>query len=89
MKRSCGLFTNIAPLYSRSLWYELDASENIDYFFYSSRVGFSGIKTIDINESKIYNQNGKLNWFFLKNIFIKHLIFYQIRINSNMFKNQL
>lgn len=77
MKKSCGLFTNIAPLYSRSLWYELDASENIDYFFYSSRVGFSGIKTIDINESKIYNQNGKLNWFFLKNILIKHLIFYQ------------
>ena len=77
MKRRCGLFTNIAPLYSRSLWYELDASESIDYFFYSSKVGFSGIKTIDINESKIYNQSGKLKWFFLKNILIKHLIFYQ------------
>jgi glycosyltransferase involved in cell wall biosynthesis len=77
MKKNCGLFTNIAPLYSRSLWYELDASEKINYYFYSSRNGFSGIKTIDINEAKSYNKNGKLNWFFLKNILFKHYIFYQ------------
>ena len=82
MKKSCGLFTNIAPLYSRSLWYELASSENVNYFFYSSRVGFSGIKTIDINESGFVNENGKLNWFFLNNIFVKNILFYQTGIIS-------
>ena len=82
MKRTCGFFTNIAPLYSRSLWYELSASKVVDYFFYSSRYGFSGIKTIDINESKFVNENGKLNWSFLKNIFINNILIYQIGIIS-------
>ena len=70
MKPTCGIFTNIAPLYSRSLWYEFSSSENVEYSFYSSRIGYSGIKTIDIYESKSVSINGKLNWFFLRNIFI-------------------
>jgi glycosyltransferase involved in cell wall biosynthesis len=78
MKKSCGLFTNIAPLYSRPLWYELSSSEIIDYHFYSSKSGFSGIKTIDINESRFINENGKLNWLFLRNIGIGNILFYQI-----------
>ncbi len=77
MRPKCGIFTNIAPLYSRSLWYELSSSENVEYFFYSSRNGYSGIKTIDINESKSVSINGKLNWFFLRNIFIKHVLVFQ------------
>jgi glycosyltransferase involved in cell wall biosynthesis len=86
MKKSCGFFTNIAPLYSRPLWYELSASKEVDYFFYSSRYGFSGIKTIDVNESKYVNGNGKLNWQFLKNILIKNILFWQIGIISECFK---
>jgi glycosyltransferase involved in cell wall biosynthesis len=82
MKKTCGFFTNIAPLYSRSLWYELSSSKVVDYFFYSSRYGFSGIKTIDINESKFVNENGKLNWSFLKNIFIYNILIYQTGIIS-------
>lgn len=82
MKVSCGIFTNIAPLYSRPLWYQLASSENVDYCFYSSQNGFSGIKTIDINESKSINCDGKLNWFFLKNLFIKNFLFYQTGIIS-------
>ncbi|MCE5344861.1 MAG: glycosyltransferase [Bacteroidales bacterium] len=86
MKIKCGFFTNIAPLYSRPLWYQLSESDKVDYFFYSSRYGFSGIKTIDINESKSENENGKLNWFFLKNLFIKNLVFYQAGIISKCLK---
>jgi len=83
MKKSCGIFTNIAPIYSRPLWYELSISKNVDYFFYSSRTGFSGIKTIDINESKFYNNHGKLNWRFLKNMYIKNILFFQTGIIRN------
>ena len=82
MRPKCGIFTNIAPLYSRSLWYELSSSENIEYFFYSSRNGYSGIKTIDINESKSVSIDGKLNWFFLRNIFIKHILVFQTGLIS-------
>jgi len=82
MKKSCGIFTNIAPIYSKPLWYELASSEKVDYFFYSSRSGFSGIKTIDINESEFYNSNGKLKWHFLKNIYIKDILVFQTGIIS-------
>ncbi len=86
MKKSCGFFTNIAPLYSRALWYELSASKEVEYYFYSSRYGFSGIKTMDINESKFANENGKLNWQFLKNIIIKNILFWQIGLISKCLK---
>lgn len=86
MKKSCGIFTNIAPLYSKPLWYGLAASKNVDYTFYSSQYGFSGIITIDINESKFVNRKGKLNWFFLKNIFIKNILVYQTGIISKCLK---
>lgn len=82
MKPTCGIFTNIAPLYSRSLWYELSSSKNVEYSFFSSRNGFSGIKTIDINESKYVTSSGKLNWHFLRNIFIKDLLVFQTGIIS-------
>lgn len=82
MKKRCAIFTNIAPLYSRSLWYDLASSKYIDYTFYSSRKGFSGIKTIDINESKTVNKKGGLNWYFLKNIFIRNILIYQSGIIS-------
>lgn len=86
MKKRCAVFTNIAPLYSRSLWYELTSSKNIEYSFYSSNHGFSGIKTIDINESKIVNQKGGLEWYFLKNIFIGNILIYQSGIISKCLK---
>jgi glycosyltransferase involved in cell wall biosynthesis len=86
MKKSCGFFTNIAPLYSRPLWYELSASKEVDYFFYSSKYGFAGIETIDLNESKFVNPIGKLNWRFLKNILIKNILFWQIGIISKCLK---
>jgi glycosyltransferase involved in cell wall biosynthesis len=86
MKYRSAIFTNIAPLYSRSLWYKLSSSENIDYSFYSSGKGFSGIKTIDINESKTINQKGLLNWFFLKNFFIGRILVYQSGIISKCLK---
>jgi glycosyltransferase involved in cell wall biosynthesis len=82
MKKSCGLFTNIAPLYSRALWYELSRSQVIDYTFYSSKKGFSGIRTIDINESRWINRKGELNWLFLKNLFFKNILFFQTGIIS-------
>jgi len=86
MKRTCGIFTNIAPLYSKPLWYELAASKNVNYTFYSSRSGFSGIKTIDINESKNINANGRLNWFFLKSIFIRNALVFQFGLIAKCFK---
>ena len=86
MKYRSAIFTNIAPLYSRSLWRKLSSSENIDYSFYSSDVGFSGIKTIDINESKAINLKGSLDWFFLKNYFIGRLLVYQTGIISKCLK---
>ena len=86
MKPRCAIFTNIAPLYSKALWYQLTSSENIEYSFYSSSHGFSGIKTIDINESKIVNQKGGLEWYFLKNIFIGNILIYQSGIISKCLK---
>jgi len=82
MKKSCGFFTNIAPLYSRPLWYQLSESEKVDYSFYASPCGFSGIKTIDSNESKFANNKGKLEWFFLKNVLFRNVLLYQFGIIS-------
>jgi len=73
----CGLFTNVAPLYSRPLWDELVESDKVRYFFYSSKKGFSGIKTIDPGESKETNENGKYNWSFLSNIYIGKMLIFQ------------
>jgi glycosyltransferase involved in cell wall biosynthesis len=86
MKKSCGIFTNIAPFYSKPLWYALSSSKKVDYFFYSSARGFSGIKTIDTNESKYANKGGNLNWLFLKNILIGNIIIYQTKIISYCLK---
>lgn len=77
-RRKCGLFTNIAPLYTRPFWDELVESDKVSYFFYSSKRGFSGIKTIDPNESKEINEKGKFNWFFLRNIYLGRVLIYQI-----------
>ena len=86
MKKQCAVFTNIAPLYSRSLWYDLASSKNINYSFYSSGSGYSGIKTIDINESKIVNQKSGLEWYFLKNFFIGNVLIYQSGIIAKCLK---
>lgn len=82
MKPVCAVFTNVAPLYSRPLWYQLASSPNIDYVFYSSKNGFGGIKTIDISESNSVSENGNLKWGFLKNILIGNIIVWQTGIIS-------
>ena len=82
MKKSCGIFTNIAPIYSRPLWYELTSSKEVDYSFYSSRSGFAGIKTIDINESEFINPDGIFKWQFLKNIYFRKILLFQCGIIS-------
>lgn len=82
MKITCGIFANIAPLYSKPLWYELAASTNVNYTFYSGRNGYSGIKTIDVNESKSIDPEASLDWYFLTNIIIKNRIVYQTGIIS-------
>jgi glycosyltransferase involved in cell wall biosynthesis len=82
MKIACGIFANIAPLYSKPLWCELAASTNVSYTFYSSGAGYSGIKTIDVNESKCINPEALLDWHFLTNIIVKNRIIYQKGIIS-------
>jgi glycosyltransferase involved in cell wall biosynthesis len=82
MKITCGIFANIAPLYSKPLWCELTASTNISYTFYSSGKGYSGIKTIDVNESKCIDPKALLDWHFLTNIIVKNRIIYQKGIIS-------
>jgi glycosyltransferase involved in cell wall biosynthesis len=82
MKISCGIFANIAPLYSKPLWYELASSKNVKYTFYSSAEGYSGIKTINVNESKCIDPNALLDWYFLTNIIVKDRIIYQKGIIS-------
>jgi glycosyltransferase involved in cell wall biosynthesis len=78
MKISCGIFANIAPLYSQPLWKELSNSEKVDYYFYSSRSGYSSIKTIDIKESRSLSKSGSFNWYFLKNIYFRNILIYQL-----------
>ncbi|MBK7132479.1 MAG: hypothetical protein IPH69_06555 [Bacteroidales bacterium] len=86
MKVSCGIFANIAPLYSKPLWYQLAASTKIHYTFYSSGEGYSGIKTIDVYESKCNNPKALLDWHFLTNIVLKNRIIYQKGIISECMK---
>lgn len=78
MKIRCAIFTNIAPLYTRPLWLKLSNSSYVNYDFFSSREGFSGIKTIDTNESRYINKEAKFNWSFLRNIYIRNILIYQI-----------
>lgn len=80
MKITCGIFANIAPLYSEPLWKELSNSENVDYYFYSSSKGYSSIKTIDITKSRSVNKSGSFNWYFLKNIYIRSILIYQLGV---------
>ena len=77
MKITCGIFANIAPLYSKPLWYELAASKNINYTFYSGGEGYSGIKTIDLYESKSLDPNALLDWHLFTNIVVKNRIVFQ------------
>jgi glycosyltransferase involved in cell wall biosynthesis len=81
-KRLCGLFTNIAPLYTRPLWKELVSSERIKYTFYTSATGYSGIKVIDIQESKNLNCTAEFDWFFLRNVYLKNILIYQVGVVS-------
>jgi glycosyltransferase involved in cell wall biosynthesis len=78
VKITCGIFANIAPLYSEPLWRELSNSDSVDYYFYSSRTGYSSIKTIDIKESRSLVKSGSFNWNFLKNIYIRSILIYQV-----------
>lgn len=82
MKPVCAIFTNVAPMYSRPLWYQLTSSPNVEYVFYSSENGFDGIKTIDISESNSVSEKGTLKWFFIKNILIGNIIVWQTGIIS-------
>jgi glycosyltransferase involved in cell wall biosynthesis len=76
-KKHCGIYTNIAPLYTQPLWDELITSEYIDYTFYSSKYGFNGIPSIDFNESCFISNNGKYKWRFLKNVYLGRLLIFQ------------
>ena len=88
MKYQAAIFTNIAPHYSRSLWYRLSSSDKVDYSFYSSAKGFCGIKTLDIQESATINPDGLLRWYFLKNVLIgPRLIFQSGIISKCIFTN--
>lgn len=77
--KKCGLFTNIAPLYTRPLWIELSSSGEVEYTFYSSRNGFSGIKTIDIKESDLF-PSGIFKWRFLRNVYAGNLLVFQFGV---------
>jgi glycosyltransferase involved in cell wall biosynthesis len=88
MKKSCGLFTNIAPLYTRPLWIELNSSAQIDYTFYSSGEGFSGIRSIDKMESLIVSDKGVFDWKFVKNIYAGKILVYQSGIIPFFLKTQ-
>lgn len=80
-KMTCGIFTNIAPLYTRPLWIELLKSEDIEYSFYSSKSGFAGIKTIDNLEKD------KFRWYFLKNLYFKKKVIFQIGLISSCIRS--
>ena len=78
MKNSCGLFTNIAPLYSKPLWLKLSSSVNVVYYFFTSPTGFSGIRVINVKESILLNNKTGFNWYFLKNLYIGNILVYQL-----------
>jgi len=78
--RTCGLFSNIAPLYTKPLWRELNADEEIRYYFYTDPKGFAGIKVIDPFESKKSEGDSGFNWYFLRNIYFNDILIYQSRI---------
>ena len=78
MKISCGIFTNIAPLYSKPLWNELNNSDKINYFFYSAKKGYNSIRTIDPSESRSLNHPAPFAWYFLRNIYLKNVLVFQV-----------
>ncbi len=78
--RICGLFSNIAPLYTWSLWRELDASEEVKYCFYTDDKGYAGIEVIDPGESKVVKNDSGFSWYFLHNIYFRDILIYQTGI---------
>lgn len=76
--RTCGLFSNIAPTYTRPLWRELSDSPVVKYSFYTSAKGYAGIKVIDPGESKVINKVSGFDWHFLRNIYINNILIYQV-----------
>jgi glycosyltransferase involved in cell wall biosynthesis len=78
IKKSCGLLSNIAPIYLRPLWKELSGSSKVDYYFYTSAKGYSGIEVIDLNESFYVNKVSGFRWRFLRNIYISDVLVYQV-----------
>ena len=87
VKIKCGVFSNIAPLYIRPLWCELNNSKKINYSFITSSHGFSGIKTIDPKESRDLVPGAAFNWHFIKNILIRNVLIYQPGLIKRVFKN--
>lgn len=86
-KIKCGVFSNIAPLYIRPLWYELNNSKKVSFSFITSSHGFSGIKTIDPKESKDVVPDAIFNWHFIKNILVKNILIYQPGLIKKVLKN--
>lgn len=85
--KKCGIFTNIAPLYTRPFWIELSSSGEVEYTFYSSRNGFSGIKTIDIKESYLF-PSGIFKWRFVRNMYAGSVLVFQFGVISKfLFSN--
>lgn len=82
--KKCGVFTNIAPLYTRPFWIELSSSDEVEYTFYSSKFGFAGIKTIDFQDSYLF-PSGIFKWRFVKNIYIGSVLIFQLGVISKFF----
>jgi len=87
VKIKCGVFSNIAPLYIRPLWCELNNSKKINYSFITSSRGFSGIKTIDPKESRDLVPGALFDWHFIKNILIRNVLIYQPGLIKKVIKN--
>ena len=78
------LFSNIFPLYRKSIWDELLQSEDIDIEFYFSFETFNNIENVNLEKS--YSKEVIKKFNHVKNIFFLGNLIWQSNIISNLFK---
>ena len=78
----------MAPLYVRPLWDKFVTSNDIKFTLISSDKGYEGIKTINPNDRTSKNKALFLDWRFVKNIYLRNALIYQVGVVKNIFKNE-
>lgn len=78
--KKVAIITNFLALYRFGISNMLSCQKSIDYTYYSSKVSYGGIKTIEPRLSLIKPNQGGIKWVFVKNIYVRNYLIWQLGV---------